>query len=161
MRGNNHASKTWLLEYKNQLTSNFALQAKHTANVFSSISELLVGETSHEKIKILVQISQEYWNVSWLFLFYHINLNKSRKLLTKSIYSYIIVIEKGKTSNGYAKKNKVIKITLLALVGWRYFFMEITSSNRTIIKHIMYSFPISYHLLSWRWWHNRPAFTLF
>ena len=52
-------------------------------------------------------------------------------------------IEEGKTSNGYAKKNIVIKITLLALVGWRYFFTEITNSNRIIIKEIMYSLSIA------------------
>ena len=40
-------------------------------------------------------------------------------------------------------KNFVIKITLLALVGWRYFFMEITKSNRTIINEIMYSLSIA------------------
>ena len=50
---------------------------------------------------------------------------------------------KGKTSKGYAKKNIVIKITLLALVGWRYFFMEITKSKRIIINEIMYSFSIA------------------
>ena len=52
-------------------------------------------------------------------------------------------IEKGKTSNGYAKKNIVIKITLLALDGWRYFFMDITKSNRIIINEIMYSLSIA------------------
>ena len=54
-----------------------------------------------------------------------------------------MIIEKGKTSNGYAQKNIVIKITLLALVGWRYFFMEITKSNIIIINEIMYSLSIA------------------
>ncbi len=54
-----------------------------------------------------------------------------------------MIIEKGKTSNGYAKKNIVIKITLLALVGWRDFFMEITKSNIIIINEIMYSLSIA------------------
>ena len=49
-----------------------------------------------------------------------------------------MIIEKGRTSNGYAKKNIVIKITLLALVGWRYFFMvNANESNKIIIKEIM------------------------
>ena len=59
-----------------------------------------------------------------------------------------MIIEKGKTSNGYAKKNIVIKITLLALVGWRYFFMEITKSNIIIINEIMYSLSIATTSLS-------------
>ena len=47
-------------------------------------------------------------------------------------------IEKGKTSNGYAKDSLFFKITLLALVGWRYFFMvNANESNNIIIKEIM------------------------
>jgi hypothetical protein len=42
-------------------------------------------------------------------------------------------IEKGKTSNGYAKKDIFLKITHSLAVG-RYFFMEITKSKRIIIK---------------------------
>ena len=50
-----------------------------------------------------------------------------------------MIIEKGKTSNGYAKKNIVIKITLLALVGWRYFFMVIIMNSTKANINISYS----------------------
>lgn len=49
----------------------------------------------------------------------------------------------GKTSNGYAKTNIIIKITLLALVGWRYFFMVNISANSAIMNIIMYTYSIS------------------
>ena len=53
-------------------------------------------------------------------------------------------IEKGKTSNGYAKTLRLFrKITLMLCKGWRYFFMEITKSKRIIIKEIMYSLSIA------------------
>ena len=58
-------------------------------------------------------------------------------ILTNIKTEDIILIEKGKTSNGYAKTNIIIKITLLALVGWRYFFMVNAKSNKIIIKDIM------------------------
>ena len=52
-------------------------------------------------------------------------------------------IEKGKTSNGYAKTKVLLKNNANALDGWRYFFMEITISNKVIIKQIMYSLSIA------------------
>ena len=42
-------------------------------------------------------------------------------------------IEKGKASNGYAKTKVLLKNNAIALDGWRYFFMEITISNKVII----------------------------
>ena len=64
--------------------------------------------------------------------------------MTNHIEWFIITIEKGKTSNGYAKYSLLVKkITHFALVGWRYFFMEITKSNKIIINEIMYSLSIS------------------
>lgn len=53
--------------------------------------------------------------------------------MTKRDLFDIMRIEKGKTSNGYAKNNVVIKNNAL-LGGGRYFFMVITKSKRTIIK---------------------------
>ena len=49
-------------------------------------------------------------------------------------------IEKGKTSNGYAKVSYFKRITP-TLAGWRYFFMVITKSNRIIIKDIIIHYP--------------------
>ncbi len=57
-----------------------------------------------------------------------------KKLLTKRKNLYIMKIEKGKTSNGYAKTMDYLRNNAKALVGWRYFFMEITKSNKIIIK---------------------------
>ena len=57
-------------------------------------------------------------------------------------------IEKGKTSNGYAKwivKNNA------SFDGGRYFFMEITKSNKIIIKDIMYSLSIAIPPFYKRW----------
>ena len=60
----------------------------------------------------------------------------------------IITIEKGKTSNGYAKTLRLFrKITLMLCKGWRYFFMVIISTIKVIIYIIMYTYSISYHLL--------------
>ena len=67
--------------------------------------------------------------------------------LTFALVGYIMNIEKGKTSNGYAQTIGYLKNNAKALDGWRYFFMEITKSNRINIKDIMYSLSISYHLL--------------
>jgi hypothetical protein len=50
---------------------------------------------------------------------------------------------KGQDLKRLCQKNIVIKITLLALDGWRYFFMEITKSNNIIINEIMYSLSIA------------------
>ena len=59
----------------------------------------------------------------------------------------IMKIKKGKTSNGYAIIWLFIKITPLGKCG-RYFFMANIIDKNNIINTIMYSNPISSHLLS-------------
>ena len=59
------------------------------------------------------------------------------------MFCCIMRIEKGKTSNGYAKRKLLIKKITLLLGGGRYFFMEITKSNKIIINDIMYSLSIA------------------
>ena len=39
------------------------------------------------------------------------------------------------------KENEIITLTFV--MGWRYFFMEITKSNKIIINDIMYSLSIA------------------
>ena len=55
-------------------------------------------------------------------------------ILTKSCFGYIMIIEKGKTLNGYAISVLFMKNNADLWLSGRYFFMEITKSNRTIIK---------------------------
>jgi len=69
-------------------------------------------------------------------------LQKFFKIVDKTYFIKYNKYRKGKTSNGYAKKNVVIKNNAL-LGGGRYFFMEITKSNRIIINEIMYSLSIA------------------
>ena len=45
-----------------------------------------------------------------------------------------MIIEKGKTLNGYAISVLFMKNNADLCLSGRYFFMEITKSNRTIIK---------------------------
>ncbi len=80
----------------------------------------------------------------WVLLRYkRIEFELNNLWLTNLITGYIIKIEKGKTSNGYAKTLKLFrKITLMLCKGWRYFFMEITKSKRIIINN-MYSLSIA------------------
>ena len=54
-----------------------------------------------------------------------------------------MIIEKGKTLNGYAISVLFMKNNADLWLSGRYFFMEITKSNRTIIKQIMYSLSIA------------------
>ena len=69
-------------------------------------------------------------------------------LLTKVGVACIMKIEKGKTSNGYAKTLRLFrKITLMLCKGWRYFFMVMINTISVIIYIIMYTYSISYHLL--------------
>ena len=42
-------------------------------------------------------------------------------------------IEKGKTSNGYAKTKVLLKNNAIALDGWRYFFMVMINTIKEII----------------------------
>ena len=68
---------------------------------------------------------------------------KKTVILTKSCFGYIMIIEKGKTLNGYAISVLFMKNNADLWLSGRYFFMEITKSNRTIIKQIMYSLSIA------------------
>lgn len=54
-----------------------------------------------------------------------------------------MIIEKGKTLNGYAISVLFMKNNADLWLSGRYFFMEITKNNRTIIKQIMYSLSIA------------------
>jgi len=55
-----------------------------------------------------------------------------------------MIIEKGKTSNGYAKTLRLFKkITLMLCKGWRYFFMVMISTIKVIIYIIMYTYSIA------------------
>lgn len=54
-----------------------------------------------------------------------------------------MIIEKGKTLNGYAISVLFMKNNADLWLSGRYFFMEITKSNRIIIKQIMYSLSIA------------------
>ena len=54
-----------------------------------------------------------------------------------------MIIEKGKTLNGYAISVLFMKNNADLWLSGRYFFMEITKSKRTIIKQIMYSKSIA------------------
>lgn len=60
-----------------------------------------------------------------------------------------MTIEKGKTSNGYAKKRLFIENNASFGRG-RYFFMVMISTISVIIYIIMYTYSISYHPLSRR-----------
>ena len=54
-----------------------------------------------------------------------------------------MIIEKGKTLNGYAISVLFMKNNADLWLSGRYFFMEITKSNRIIINEIMYSLSIA------------------
>ena len=54
--------------------------------------------------------------------------------MTETYNRYIMIIEKGKTLNGYAISVLFMKNNADLWLSGRYFFMEITKSNRTIIK---------------------------
>ena len=58
-------------------------------------------------------------------------------MLTIMRICHIINIEKGKTLNGYAKTINYLKNNVIALVGWRYFFMVNAISNKININEIM------------------------
>ena len=45
--------------------------------------------------------------------------------------------KKGKTLNGYAKTMNYLKNNVIALGGWRYFFMVNANNSRVIINVIM------------------------
>ena len=78
--------------------------------------------------------------------------------LTNKMFCDKIYIEKGKTSNGYAKK--CYKITLLFSDCGGYFFMVITISNRIVINN-MYSLSIAFTSFQREVKHNRPALRRF
>ena len=70
--------------------------------------------------------------------------------------------------NNYRKRQNLKRLCQRVLFknnvllgGGRYFFMANTSVISASRYIIMYTKSISYHLLSRRWWHNRPVFTLF
>ena len=54
-----------------------------------------------------------------------------------------MIIEKGKTLNGYAISVLFMKNNADLWLSGRYFFMETTKSRRIIIKEIMNSLSIS------------------
>ena len=57
--------------------------------------------------------------------------------LTKTDFRCTITIEKGKTSNGYAKTKVLLKNNAIALDGWRYFFMVMINTIKVIMYIIM------------------------
>ena len=106
-------------------------------------------------------------NFNLFAISYEISVFVHRKLLTFLSFGCIMITEKGKTSNGYAKvdcKNN----PNFGLWGL-FFYCCYKCKQSDNIYHYVHIFHNS-HLLSRplinvirdiRWWHNRPAFTLF